>query len=300
MSGMVDDAAGIDPALGFVPHERDLARAELRQELLRCKTFVAGISIVAFWVAAAVIGTVVRPRGEFADTGQLLQPPSLDHWFGTDSLGRDVFYRVVFGATDTLTVAPLATLIGLSLGSAIGVVAGYYADSTFDDVVGRLIDAVLALPLLVLAVLIIAATGNVSKTSQALVIGLAFVPAIARTVRAAVLGERELDYVQAAQLQGERAGYTMAFEILPNVTGTIVVEGTVRLGYAIFAAASLRFLGFGPQPPSPDWALQIRENYPLLLSGTYWWTVLFAALAIATLVVGVNLIADGLQQVLDP
>jgi peptide/nickel transport system permease protein len=300
MSGMVDDAAGIDPALGFVPHERDLARQELRHELIRCKTFVTGVAIVAFWVAATLAGTVIRPPSEFADTGQLLHPPSLEHWFGTDALSRDVFYRVLFGAADTLTVAPLATLIGLSLGSAIGLVAGYYGGSTFDDIVGRVIDAVLALPLLVLAVLIIAATGNVSKTSQALVIGLAFVPAIARTVRAAVLAERELDYVQAAQLQGERAGYTMIFEVLPNVTGTIVVEGTVRLGYAIFAAASLRFLGFGPEPPSPDWALQIRENYPLLLSGTYWWTVLFAALAIATLVVGVNLIADGLQQVLDP
>ena len=125
MSGMVDDAAGIDPALGFVPHERDLARQELRHELLRCKTFVAGVVIVVFWIVAAVAGTVIRPRGEFADTGQLLQAPSLGHWFGTDALGRDIFARVLFGATDTLTVAPLATLIGLSLGSLIGLLTGY-------------------------------------------------------------------------------------------------------------------------------------------------------------------------------
>ena len=216
MSGMVDDAAGIDPALGFVPHERDLARAELRHELLRCKTFVAGVVILAFWVVAAVVGSSFRPHDEFADTGRLLAPPSLDHWFGTDALGRDVFDRVLFGAADTLTVAPLATLIGLVGGTIIGMLAGFYVGSLFDDIVGRIVDAVLALPLLVLAVLVIAATGNQSKTSQALVIGIAFIPAIARTVRATVLAERDLDYVQAAQLQGERAGYTMVLESSPT------------------------------------------------------------------------------------
>jgi peptide/nickel transport system permease protein len=126
-----------------------------------------------------------------------------------------------------------------------------------------------------------------------------FTPIVARTVRAAVLGERSLEYVQAARLRGERPPYVMFVEILPNVMGPIIVEATVRLGYAIFAVAGLTFLGFGVQPPSPDWSLQIADNYQLLNAGTYWWTVLFPALAIATLIVGVNLIADGLQQVLD-
>ena len=112
-------------------------------------------------------------------------------------------------------------------------------------------------------------------------------------MRAAVLGERELDYVQAAQLRGERAPYIMFVEILPNVMGPIVVEATVRLGYAIFAVAALTFLGFGVQPPSPDWSLADLRQLQLLIAGTYWWTVLFPALAIATLVVGVNLVADG-------
>ena len=116
---------------------------------------------------------------------------------------------------------------------------------------------------------------------------------------ATVLAERELDYVQAAQLQGESSPAIMSREILPNVAGPIVVEATVRVGYAMFAVASLRFLGFGSQPPSPEWTLQIRENYPLLLSGTYWWTCLFAALAIASLVAAINLIAEGVIMVLD-
>ena len=131
------------------------------------------------------------------------------------------------------------------------------------------------------------------------VIGVVFTPIVSRTVRAAVLGERGLEYVQAARLRGERAPYVMFVEILPNVTGPIVVETTVRLGYAIFAVAGLTFLGFGVQPPSPDWSLQIADNYQLLNTGTYWWTVLFPAFAIASLIVGVNLVADGLQQVLD-
>jgi peptide/nickel transport system permease protein len=126
-----------------------------------------------------------------------------------------------------------------------------------------------------------------------------FMPIVSRTVRAAVLSERDLDYVQAAKLRGERAPYVMFVEILPNIVGPIVVEATVRLGYAIFTVAGLTFLGFGLQPPAPDWGLQIAENYSLLAGGSYWWTVLFPGLAIATLVIGVNLIADGLSQVLD-
>jgi peptide/nickel transport system permease protein len=124
-------------------------------------------------------------------------------------------------------------------------------------------------------------------------------PLVARTVRAAVLGERALDYVVASRLRGERSPYVLFAEILPNVTPPIIVETTVRLGYAIFTVAGLTFLGFGVQPPSPDWAVQISDNYVLLNSGTYWWTVLFPALAIASLIIAINLIADGIAQVLE-
>jgi peptide/nickel transport system permease protein len=118
-------------------------------------------------------------------------------------------------------------------------------------------------------------------------------------VRAAVLAEGGLDYVPAARLRGERAPYIMFSEILPNVTGPIVVEATVRLGYAVFTVAALSFLGFGVQPPTPDWGADIANNYTLLESGSYWWTVLFPALAIASLVIAINLIADGITQVLE-
>ena len=134
-----------------------------------------------------------------------------------------------------------------------------------------------------------------SRWTVIVVIGLVFAPVIARTVRAAVLQEREMEYVSAAQLRNERTSYILFAEILPNVMGQVMVEFTVRLGYAIFTAATLSFLGFGIQPPAPDWGLQVFQNYGLI-SGGYWWPVLFPALAIATLVIGVNLMADGIAK----
>jgi peptide/nickel transport system permease protein len=277
--------------------EAQRARRETLHQLARTKTFVIGAVVVAFWVFWAIVGSRLTPHDPLAQTGDQLLGPGSGHWLGTDSLGRDVLSRVLAGATDTLQVAPLATLLGVVGGTVVGLVSGYFR-GLVDDVVGRIVDAVLALPLIVLAVTAIVAVGS-SKATLIVVIGVVFTPIVSRTVRAAVLAERDLEYVSAARLRGERAPYVMFVEILPNVMGPIIVEMTVRLGYAIFAVAGLTFLGFGVQPPSPDWSLQISDNYQLLNANTYWWTVLFPALAIASLVVAVNLVADGLQQVLD-
>ena len=273
------------------------ARRESLRQLSRSKTLIVGVTMVGFWIFWALVGDRLTPEDPLEQSDVVLGPPSREHWFGTDQLGRDILSRVLAGASDTLEVAPLATLLGIVAGTAVGLVTGFFGGFV-DDAVSRLIDAVLALPLIVIAVTALAALGS-SNWTLIVVIGVVFTPIVARTVRAAVLGERELDYVQAARLRGERAPFIMFREILPNVMGPIVVEATVRLGYAIFAVAGLTFLGFGVQPPSPDWSLQISDNYNLLPSGTYWWTVLFPSLAIATLVVGVNLVADGLQQVFD-
>ena len=148
-----------------------------------------------------------------------------------------------------------------------------------------------------MAVTVVAALGSRSTWAVTVVIAIVFAPIIARTVRAAVLGEAELDYVEAARLRGERAPYVMFSEVLPNVMPPILVEATIRLGYAIFAVASLTFIGFGLQPPSADWAVQITDNYNFMAE--QWWTVLFPALAIASLVVAVNLVSDSVQQALE-
>ncbi|KQR89798.1 peptide ABC transporter permease [Burkholderia sp. Leaf177] len=270
---------------------------ERTKALLRSPTFLAGALILLFWVACAIGGHWVVPQDPYAsDPLNSLTPPDGTHWFGTDQLGRDVFARVIVGARDILTIAPLATLLGTVAGTAVGLIVGYF-DGWVDNVVGRLIDAVLALPLVIVALLALAAVGA-SNLTVILVIGITFTPITARTVRAAVFAERNLDYVLAAQLRGENAFYIMFAEILPNVLQPIIVETTVRLGYAIFSVATLSFLGFGIQPPSADWGLALSECYTLMAGGA-WWTVVFDAAAIASLVVGVNLVADGIQGVLD-
>jgi peptide/nickel transport system permease protein len=213
-----------------------------------------------------------------------------------DRLGRDVFSRVLAGSRDILLIAPAATVLATIFGTTLGLITGYFR-GVADDTISRVIDAVLAIPLIVMAVTVVASLGSRAAWAVTVVIAIVFTPIIARTVRAAVLGEAQLDYVEAARLRGERAWYVMFSEVLPNVMPPILVEATIRLGYAIFAVATLTFIGFGLQPPSPDWATQIYDNYPLL--SEQWWTVLFPALAIASLVVAVNLVSDSVQQVLE-
>jgi peptide/nickel transport system permease protein len=275
------------------------ARSRARERwhaALRSKTLLVGVTILGFWIVCALWGARLAPLDPFADDLlATLAPPSAVHWFGTDQLGRDIFSRVIVGARDILIVAPLATLLGTVLGTALGLALGYLRGAV-DDVASRVIEAVQALPLVIVALMALAAVGT-SDLTVVLVIGFVFTPLIARTVRSAVLVETELDYVAAARLRGDGTLAIMFVEILPNVLPIAVVEMTVRLGYAIFFVASLSFLGFGIQPPSADWGIAIAENYSLV--GSYWWTVLFDAAATASLVVGVNLVADGLAGVFD-
>jgi peptide/nickel transport system permease protein len=264
--------------------------------LLRRPTFWAGAVIVLFWIVCAIFGRSFAPYNPLAQ--QLLaanQAPSGAHWFGTDPLGRDVLSRVIAGARTILIITPLATILGTILGTALGLAMGYLG-GWFDTVASRLVEAILALPFVIIAFLFVVALGP-SVPTITIIIGLVFTPLIARTVRAAVLAERSLDYVPAARLLGERPARVMFSEILPNIMPAILVEFTVRLAYAVFAVATLSFLGFGVQPPTPDWGADISANYTGLLAG-YWWQVLFPALAIASLVVAITLIADSIEQVL--
>src|SRR2546421_8703913 len=278
-------------------------RREMLRQVVRSRTFIIGNIVTLFWVICAIAGSHIAPydpiNSSFAAS---YHAPTWAHPFGMDRVGRDIFSRVIVGARSVIEVAPAATALGVSLGSALGLLMGYFG-GWIDNIIGRLVDAVLAVPFIVLAILVLTALSagaegiSVSPLKLILVIGIAFTPIVARTVRSAVLAERGLDYVQAAKLRGERPPYITLVEILPNVTGPIIVEATVRLGYAVFAVATLAFVGYGPQPPSPDWGLQIAEQYADVTLA--WWAVVFPALAIATLVVAINLIADTVQQVLD-
>jgi len=274
---------------------------EVRRDLLRglskSPMFIVGAVVLLFWIVCAIFGPTIAPHDPLVQNLEAInRSPSSSHWFGTDQLGRDVFSRVIVGVRDVMIIAPLATLLGTVLGTIIGLVMGYYR-GLVDDTLGRFVEAFLALPLVVTGLIALSTLGR-SNLVLIIVIGVLFTPLIARTVRAAVLLERELDYVSAARLRGERGPYIMFVEILPNVFAPIMVEFTVRLAYAIFAILTLTFLGVGVQPPTADWALDISANFGVVPAG-YWWEVTFAAIAIITLIVAVTLISDSIQATLE-
>jgi peptide/nickel transport system permease protein len=281
---------------GAVASEAEKRGLPVWRLLLGRPAFDVGAAMLLFWIICAVFGTAIAPHSPLAQ--QLLganKPPSAAHWFGTDSLGRDVLSRVIVGARTILIIAPLATILGTVLGTALGLALGYLR-GIVDTLVSRAVEAVLSLPAIIIIFLFMVALG-VSTISQILVIGFIFTPLIARTVRSAVQVEGQLDYVPAARLLGERPGRMMFVEILPNVIPTVLVEFTVRLGYAIFAVATLAFLGFGVELSTPNWGTDIKAGYVLLGAG-YWWETLFPALAIASLIIAINLVADAIEQVL--
>jgi peptide/nickel transport system permease protein len=281
---------------GVVSTDAERREQPVWRLLLTRPTFVVGALILLFWIVCAIFGSDIAPHNPLAQ--QLLavnQPPSAAHWFGTDQLGRDVLSRVIVGAQTMLIIAPLATVVGTVLGTALGLVLGYLG-GVVDQVVSRIVEAVLALPAILVIFLFMVALG-VSTLTQILVIGFIFTPLIARTVRSAVQVESQLDYLPAARLLGERPMRMMFVEILPNVMPTVLVEFTIRLGYAIFTVATLAFLGFGVQLSTPNWGTDINANYVVLGAG-YWWETLFPALAIASLIIAINLVADAIEQVL--
>lgn len=292
MSVAEDPAAPIGITTG--PDQATVARRERIRLLLRSPTFAVGVVLFGIWVLCALFGEQLAPHNpEATDVLNKLAPPSAEHLFGTDNLGRDVLSRVILGARSVLVIALLATALGTIVGTTIGLLCGYFR-GLVDEVVMRIVDAILAIPVIITAGLAVVAVGQSQKT-LVLVIGFVFSPIIARTVRAAVLGEAQLEYVQAARLRNEGPNYVMFAEILPNVMGPVIVEFTVRLGYAIFTVATLSFLGFGADPSIPDWGHDISEHY-VYLNGGAWWPVLFPALAIGTLIIGINLIADAIAQ----
>jgi peptide/nickel transport system permease protein len=265
----------------------------LVRRVRRSPTAMIGLLVIVTWIIIAIAWPVLVPYdpNQF-HTAARLQPPSARFLFGTDQFGRDVFSRVLAGSRDILIVAPLATLVGVACGTCLGLIAGYFRGFVGESVL-RVMDAIMAFPVVTLTLLVVAMLGP-SLVNVILVIGLVFTPRVARVVYASVLSVRDLNYVAAARLRGESNRYILFGEILPTITAPIVVEGTVRVGYAVFASATLSFLGLGVPPPAADWGLQIADARPFIQSAP--WTALFPALAIASLVIGVNLVSDGLQE----
>ena len=284
------------PPATIVLSERKQARREKWRLVFRRPSFIVGVAIVLMWVACALFPELIAPHNPLDyRTGKHLSP-RWGHIFGTDALGRDVLSRVIAGARDVLKIAPAAAVLGVFFGVILGLMQGYLGG--WVDLIGsRIVEAFLSLPVVLVGLLAITTLGR----SNPVVIGVVatlFTPIVARTVRAAVLAERDLDYVTSAKLRGESKAFIMFREILPNVSGPIVVELTVRMGYAVFTVATLSFLGAGPPPPSPDWGAQVSDTYNNLIAD-FWWPTFFPAMAIATLVIAVSLIADSVQSVME-
>ena len=267
------------------------------RRLRRYPATVIGIAIVSFFLFLAVFGSMIAPYPYTQQKlTERLQPPSTEHLFGTDQFGRDVFSRVLSGARDVFVVAGTGTVIAVLLGLALGLLAGYFG-SLFEELAMRLVDVLLAIPPLLLALLILGTLGP-SRVNVIIVVGVLYIPMVARVVRSVVLDLKTRQFVEAAKMRGESSSYIMFSEILPSVLPPLAVESSMRFAYAIFLVASLGFLGLGVQPPSPDWGLMVGEARNYFTQAP--WVLLFPAGAIALLVVGIGFLSDGLRRMLLP
>lgn len=268
------------------------ARGRVLAPAMRTPSGVIGMGVLVVWVLVATTWQLWAPNPLATDALAALQAPSLAHPFGTDSLGRDVFARVVAGSTSALVIGPAATALAMVAGVLVGGFAGYLG-GVVDEVLMRIMDFVLAFPGIIIAILLLGLFDSDMATLICL-LGIFFTPLVARTTRGAVIAVKGQEYVEAARLRGERTPYIVFGEIIPNISGTLVVEATVRLSSAIVTAASLSFIGLGVQPPTPDWGLTIATEAPYLTIA--WWSALFPSLALASLVIGVSLLAEGFRE----
>jgi len=270
---------------------------DLLRRLAETPQGMAGLVIVALVATACALGPALAPIDpERIDFLARLKPPSAAHWFGGDQLGRDVLSRLLVGARSTVPLALGATLIGAAAGAVIGTLSAYLG-GRWDEAIMRTVDAVMAVPGLLLALLLVSTLGK-SSYNAALAIGIAFTPGMARVTRSVALAARRQDYVAAAIARGERGSWIVLREMLPNVVAPVVVESTIRIAFAVMLLATLSFLGLGAQPPASDWGLMISEARRFTHQAP--WMLIAPAAAIGLTAIGFNLLGDGLRDALNP
>ncbi|BES73831.1 ABC transporter permease [Marinobacter nanhaiticus D15-8W] len=254
--------------------------------------------LFALFVLMSILGPALVPYDPIVTgVGPALQPPSGTHWFGTDHLGRDVFSRVVAATRLDLLISVSAVAISFVIGSVMGAFAGYFGGWT-DRITGRLVDTIMAFPLFVLAMGIVAAAGN---TVENIVYATAIInlPFYARMARAEVSIRRNVGFVQAARLSGNSELRVLFGHVFPNTLPPMMVQISLNMGWAILNAAGLSFIGLGVQPPTPEWGIMVAEGANFIISGE-WWLALFPGLALMLAVFTFNLIGDGLRDLVDP
>jgi peptide/nickel transport system permease protein len=290
---MTDIAATVRPASGSAAMLRH-ARYVIGENPVTGLAFGLFVLIVV----AAFIGPWIVPFDPLAsDTVASLKPPTLTHWFGTDQLGRDVFSRVVVATRLDFIIAVASVVLVFLMGGLAGVAAGYFGGWT-DRIVSRIADTIMAFPLFVLAMGIVAALGN---TVQNIILATAIInfPLYARIARAEANVRREAGYVEAARLSGNSEWRILTFHILPNVFPLMVVQMSLTMGYAILNAAGLSFIGLGVRAPTPEWGIMVAEGAANIISGE-WWIAFFPGAALMVAVFCFNLLGDGLRDMVDP
>ena len=256
-----------------------------------------GTSLVVFFLFLAVFGRFLAPYGLNEQVGSAaLQPPSAEHWFGTDQLGRDIFSRVLHGSADVIGLAGSGTALAVLFGTLLGLLTGYWG-GWFDDLLMRFFDTLLAIPALLLALLMLGTLGA-NVYSILIVLAVVYTPIVARVVRSVTLGLKQTAYVEAARALGAGQARILLISVLPNCMAPIIVQTTLSLGTAILDAAGLSFLGLGAQPPTPEWGAMLAGGRELLLEAP--WVMTFPGLAIFAVVLALNLFGDGLRDALDP
>jgi peptide/nickel transport system permease protein len=281
----VSEAAAI-PAPASVGRVRPVWRRPLA---------IAGAAIAIMWIVVALFAPLIAPYDPLAQTFTALQPPSLDHPFGTDELGRDVLSRVIYAARVSIPLAILLVTLAAAIGGVLGAIAGYFRGLT-DGAVMRVTDLVFAFPAIILAMVVTAVLGRGLRNAVLAIVIVAW-PAYARVVRGLVLSIGDSEYVQSARLLGVSSKRTLFRDVLPNVAGPVLVLMTLDLGTAILLLSGLSFLGLGAQPPNPEWGSMVATGTQYFQQ---WWIGTFPGLAIFTAVIAFNFLGDSLRDFFDP
>lgn len=263
----------------------------------RNKLALIGGYIVLFYLLVALFAPIISPQDPFKiDLVNKLQPPSFDHWMGTDDKGRDILSRLIFGSRLSLAVGFVSVFFGAAIGIILGLLAGYYG-KWMDTIIMRIVDVLLAFPGILLALAIISALGP-SLINVMVAVGVFSIPMFARIVRGSTLSVRKLEYIDAIRALGATDFTIIIKHIFPNILSPVIVQATLRLATAILSAAGLSYLGLGAQPPSPEWGAMLSSGRDYLFSAPH--IALFPGIAISTLVLGFNIFGDGLRDALDP
>lgn len=267
------------------------------KRLKRSRMAMFGLALFAIICLGAIFADVIAPYPyDFQNLDETFQFPSVKHWFGTDSVGRDIFSRILYGGRVSLQIGLVSVLISVTIGGSLGAIAGFYGGKT-DNLIMRSLDILLAIPAILLAITIVTALGP-GIFNLMLAIGVSSVPSFARIVRASILSVKEQEFVEAARLSGCNDRHIIFYHLIPNIMAPIIVQVTLSMALAILSASSLSFIGLGIQPPKPEWGAMLSAGRAYIRNYSH--IVLFPGLAIMATILSLNLLGDGLRDALDP